>query len=1003
MIIHEILREEKDNLKFLGNSDKNVDILIKMITELKKHNILIDDLENIELSNVYTNLKIEDIKLIYQKYNEKIENSFVDENDILTKVTDKIDSSTIFENSLVYIDDFMGFTPQEYKIFEQILNKSNKVSVSISIDNLDLGDKEQDIFYFNKVFANKLIDIAKRNKHKIEYVECKENYKLKSYELKFLEEALTQYTGYRQYKKECQDVKLFLANNSYSELEYVANEILKLVKYQNYKYNEIAIISDNIETYNAEAKIIFSKYDIPIFIDEKKDLNQNLLIKYILALLDIYVKNWSFDSVFNYLKLGMLDISNVDLYLLENYCRKWGIRYYKWFRNFHYELQNEAQENLEKLRIKIVEPLVELKEEISKSKTAEEITRCLYEFLIKNNINVILDKKIKEIDDIEISNEYNTSYHILMNVFDEIVAIFGKQKMTFEVYKDLIQVGFSESELGKIPATQDQVVLGDSKRSRNSNIKVCFIVGINDGSFPVNNKFEGFLNDSDREVLKEQGIELAKTSLETMYESNFEIYNVLSLPSDRIYLSYSSSDKEGKSIRPSILIKKIKRIFPNLQEESDIITKNYFITNKVATFDDAISVYKMGLDGNQISDEWKTVLNYYSKKENAKFNRVLNGLNYTNKAEVISKENIEKLYGKRLKTSISKLEQYRRCPFAFHIKYGLKLKEKEELKLQTLETGTFMHEVIDEFFTVLEDKKISLKQVDEDIMRKIVEDIIEELLSTSKYYIFSSSAKMKVLTRKLRKVVLESLDYIIYTIKNSKFDVLGHEIEFSNSGKYKPIVMELSDGKNIEIVGKIDRVDIGKLDDKNYVRIIDYKSSIKNIDMNQVEAGLQIQLITYLDAISKQENFIPSAILYSGLIENLASKNKNLADEEIASEIRKNFRMDGMVLADVNVIRMMDTKLQSGASDIIPVTLTQSDSIFEQRSHTMTQTEFEETQNKVTNIIKQISEEILAGKIDINPYNYKDKTGCDYCEYKSICMFNSNLKENTYNYIKKIY
>ena len=1003
MIIHEILREEKDNLKFLGNSDKNVDILIKMITELKKHNILIDDLENIELSNVYTNLKIEDIKLIYQKYNEKIENSFVDENDILTKVTDKIDSSTIFENSLVYIDDFMGFTPQEYKIFEQILNKSNKVSVSISIDNLDLGDKEQDIFYFNKVFANKLIDIAKRNKHKIEYVECKENYKLKSYELKFLEEALTKYTGYRQYKKECLDVKLFLANNSYSELEYVANEILKLVKYQNYKFNEIAIISDNIETYNAEAKIIFSKYDIPIFIDEKKDLNQNLLIKYILALLDIYVKNWSFDSVFNYLKLGMLDISNVDLYLLENYCRKWGIRYYKWFRNFHYELQNEAQENLEKLRIKIVEPLVELKEEISKSKTAEEITRCLYEFLIKNNINVILDKKIKEIDDIEISNEYNTSYHILMNVFDEIVAIFGKQKMTFEVYKDLIQVGFSESELGKIPATQDQVVLGDSKRSRNSNIKVCFIVGINDGSFPVNNKFEGFLNDSDREVLKEQGIELAKTSLETMYESNFEIYNVLSLPSDRIYLSYSSSDKEGKSIRPSILIKKIKRIFPNLQEESDIITKNYFITNKVATFDDAISVYKMGLDGNQISDEWKTVLNYYSKKENVKFNRVLNGLNYTNKAEVISKENIEKLYGKRLKTSISKLEQYRRCPFAFHIKYGLKLKEKEELKLQTLETGTFMHEVIDEFFTILEDKKISLKQVDEDIMRKIVENIIEELLSTSKYYIFSSSAKMKVLTRKLRKVVLESLDYIIYTIKNSKFDVLGHEIEFSNSGKYKPIVMELSDGKNIEIVGKIDRVDIGKLDDKNYVRIIDYKSSIKNIDMNQVEAGLQIQLITYLDAISKQENFIPSAILYSGLIENLASKNKNLADEEIASEIRKNFRMDGMVLADVNVIRMMDTKLQSGASDIIPVTLTQSDSIFEQRSHTMTQTEFEETQNKVTNIIKQISEEILAGKIDINPYNYKDKTGCDYCEYKSICMFNSNLKENTYNYIKKIY
>jgi ATP-dependent helicase/nuclease subunit B len=222
------------------------------------------------------------------------------------------------------------------------------------------------------------------------------------------------------------------------------------------------------------------------------------------------------------------------------------------------------------------------------------------------------------------------------------------------------------------------------------------------------------------------------------------------------------------------------------------------------------------------------------------------------------------------------------------------------------------------------------------------------------------------------------------------------------AGKYKPIVVELENGKKVEIVGKIDRLDIGKLDDKTYVRIIDYKSSIKNIDMNQVEAGLQIQLITYLDAVSKQEDFLPSGILYLGLTDNKVTNKRNLSEEEIKQEIRKKFRMNGIVLADINVIKMMDTNI-SGASTIIPVTLKQDGSISESKSSAINEQEFEELQKSVTNTIKQISTEILSGNIDIKPYNYKMQTGCDYCEYKSICMFNPNLKENTYNYIKKSY
>lgn len=475
MIIYDILKKEEKKLKFLGKSDRNVDIIINMITELKKHNITEEILGNTEISDEYTRLKIEDIKLIYQKYNDKIKENFIDENDILSIIAEKIKYSKMFENSLIYIDNFNGFTPQEYIVFEELLKASQNISVAVTADNLEVGDKELDLFYFNKIFAKKLIEIAKKNNKNIKLDFCEKNLRINNEELNFLEKSLSS-NKFKVYDKELKNIKLFLANNPYSEIEYIAEEILKLVKEENYKYNEIAIVTNNLEEYSLDSKVIFDKYNIPVFIDEKKDLNQNILIKYILAILDIYSKNWSYESVFNFLKIGMLDISEYDIFSLENYCKKWGIKYNKWFKELNYEEINEEQTKLEILRKKIVNPIIEFKSKASKNKTAKEITKCLYDFLINNHVDQILDNKIKQIGSQEINSEYNTSYKILVQVLDTIVECFGNEKMDFDKYRELLQIGFSQSELGKIPMSQDQVILGDSKRSRNSNIKVTFIL-----------------------------------------------------------------------------------------------------------------------------------------------------------------------------------------------------------------------------------------------------------------------------------------------------------------------------------------------------------------------------------------------------------------------------------------------------------------------------------------------------------------------------------------------
>lgn len=1001
MLIYDLITKEKSNLNFLGKSDKNIDIVNRMFTELKKHNISVSDIKNVEIDDKYTKLKLKDISILYEKYEERLKNNYIDENDALSILVENLEKTDMFNNSIIYIDEFLGFTPQEYKVFEKLIIKCSEIFATACIDNLDKETiKENDIFYFNKKYARKLLEIAEKYGAEIEKIQLKNSYRFKNNELKHLEENL--FFNKLKYEAKTENIKLFLAANPYNELEHVAKTIHNLVKKSGYLYREIAIITQDTQNYSEDAKAIFRKYDIPLFIDEKKELNQNILIKFIIAMLDIFSKNWSYDSVFNYLKVGLLDFNKEDIYLLENYCKKWGIKGSKWYnRKFEYEPINDIQEKLENLRIKIVNPLIEFKNKIYSNKTVVEITKDIYLFLINNKINEILDEKLKKYNSIEISDEYNTSYNLLINVFEDICLIFKDEKITFEKYKELLKVGLNSTELGKIPATQDQVILGDIERSRSNNVKVVFIIGLNDGNFPKISSSEGYLNDKDRDFLRNSGIELAKTSIENLYEEQFNIYRTLTLPEEKLFLSYSSSDKDGKSIRASILIKKIKRIFNNLYEESDLIKREFNITNKTASFEDALNVYKEYLSGIDISENWEKVLRYFYNTDKKRFKRAMSGIYYSNISEQISKENIKKLYGNTLHTSISRLENYRRCPFSFHLTYGLKLKEKEDLKINSIDTGTFMHEVIDLFFKKLDERNISVKKIENEEIREIVNEIINELLETSRYYIFSSSSKFKLLTRRLKKVVVKSIEYIVYTLKYSDFSVLGHEVEFSHTGDYKPIVINLDD-KNIEITGKIDRVDTAKFSDKKYVRIIDYKSSYKDLDLNQVLSGLQIQLITYLDAITEQDDLESSGVLYLGLVDNIIKSDKNLSEEEIEEKIKKSFRMKGLILADVTVVKMMDNKFQTGMSDIIPAYIGKDGELSEKKSSIIGKEDFKNLQNKVKNIIKEISKEILRGRIDIKPYNYKKNTGCDYCKYKTICMFNPNIKDNDYSYIQSM-
>ena len=1018
MLIYSILSNKKNNLKFLGKSENNIDMIMTQLTELKKHGVSLDNLETLKenIEDTYLESKLNDIYTVYSQFQEKIKNNYIDENDSLTILKEQLDSTNMFDNTEIYIDEFVGFTKQEYDIIEKLLEKAYKVTISITSDELyKTKDASNDIFYTNKETISKILKIAKDNNIKIEEsVKQEEIYRFKNKELNHIEANLYNFP-YKKFNENVTNLKLFLANNQYSEVENIARTIVKLVRDEGYRYRDIAIITKNIDTYSNLCKAIFNEYKIPVYIDEKRDLSQNILVKYLISILDVFSKNWTYDSVINYIKSGFTNISQEDIYLLENYALEWNVRGSLWYKqdwNFRDadEKGEEQIAHLNELRRNIVDPLVKLKNNLSGKKSAKQISENLYKFFIENKIDEILAEKINKLNEaqeVSISAEYETSWKIIMQVLDEIVLVFGDENITFETYMQILKTGLGESKLGTIPMAQDEVTVGDVDRSRSHKIKIVFIIGLNDGMFPGTTKAEGFLNDADRQKILEKGIELAKGTVDRIYEDNFNIYKAFTTAEEKMYLSYSSSDMEGKSLRQSILISRIKKIFAKLQEESDIIQRKSEICTKQNTFEELLINLRDFRDGKEIDPIWFKIYNIFDNDTEwkPKLESAIKALSYTNVPEKITKENVEKMYGDVLKTSVSRLEQYSSCPFSYYLKYGLKLNEKETFNLEAVDTGTFMHDVIDSFFARLDEQEINIKQITDEEIEEIVTDIIQDKLNLNKNYIYTVSAKYKILAGRLKKVVTTSMKYIVQSIKQSEFEVFGHEMEFGGKGQYKPITVKTDDGKRVEIIGKIDRVDILKNPDGTYVRIIDYKSSIKNIDLNQVVSGLQLQLLTYLNETCKVEDFLPAGVLYFNLSNPSISSEKNMTDEEIENKIKQEFKMKGLILADVNIIRKMDTKIdETGTSTIIPAGIKKDGEINNLKTSAISKEQFNYLQKYMNKLIKQISESILAGNIEVKPYyNTKLKTTpCTYCKYRSICRFDENSATNKYNYISNL-
>jgi len=1038
MVLSKVIDDISEELKIYHKSVKQpgfMQNLGDMICEFQQYDVSPTDLlEKKEFikDRPILEAKINDLFLIYQNFNNYIKEKYITSQETLDLLAQKIGDSNFLENAYIWIDGFYGFTPQQYRILTGLFKKAKEVSISLTLDprgDLYQPFDETDPFYESRRTMDKLNKLTAFYNIALEEPVKLYNEKEPGINNKELYHLEKEYFNYpvQVYENKTEYIKLFVASNPYSELEHTARLILEFVRDKGYRYREIAVVTGKISQYQKLIEAIFKEYNIPFFIDEKKDILSHPLIELIRAALEILNSNWSYESVFRYLKTGFTGIAMEDVDLLENYVLAYGIKgISKWTKedwkiikeDFEDELQKKYEESLleriNQIRNIFIEPLIKLSQKLKNKKnhTFASITKALYEFLEDLGVRERLAEYIshfKEDNKLSLVNENLQIWDFVVELFDKMVEILGEEPVSLKQYPRVLDAGFEQCKMGLIPPALDQIVVADLERSRLPRIKALFVIGINDGIIPANKEELRLFSDEERRTMEELGVELAPDSRRKAFEEQFLIYSGLTKPEEYLHLSFSLGDVEGKALRPSVLISRIKKIFPKLSQESDLIMseESDFISSPGATFSYLGQALRELLDADDFSDVWKDVLSWYVSQEDwkDKVNITIRGLFHNNQEYYLKKETVRKLYKDKIYTSVSRLEKFAACPFGYFVQYGLKAKERKIYQLSLPDLGILFHSALDIFSKKLLNSGLSWRDLNDGLRDQMVEETINEIAPKLGNEILLSTEKNKYLIRRIKRITKRAVWALTEHVKRGNFKPAEFEIGFGENHPLPPIVIELSNGEKLILTGRIDRVDILDEEDKIFVKIIDYKSGSQSFNLADIFYGIQMQLILYLDAFLESgqilygKKIFPAGAFYFRIDDPIISSAGEMTEEELQKLLLKELKLSGIVLEDEEIIRKMDNTIEK-SSDIIPVEMTKSG--IGKKSNTATMEQFDSLREYVRKMAVEIGEEIIKGNVKISPYKSDKGSSCQYCLYKSICQFDTLLEDNHYKYLHKL-
>ena len=989
LVLRQIVQQHKEELKVLKHKVEKpgyLDQVKSLLTEFTQYNVTVADLESM-MERTPKNIlyyKLQDLCTLYRGMEEYLRGDYITAEKLLVLLAEVADRSGMLKDAVVCFDGYTGFTPVQNLFMRKLLPLASQVYVTVLLDvreDARVCGGNHELFYISKKFIRQMSTLAEETNTPV----CQdivmpapgERRYVKAPGLAALEKNI--FHPKKEIFEACQDnVEIVRCLNPKKELHYVAGRIQELIR-SGYRYEECAVVTADLQTYGRYIKKIFKQAHIPYFLDEKDGIIYSGFVEFIKGALSMAEEDFSQESVFRYLKSGMTDLTDLEIDELENYVMALRIRGYGMYTMDFVRRNGRYREGelvtLNRIRKKMMKPLEDFVL-LTKKKEAgpKEYATALYRLLEYYHADSkLLEEKehLLERGEIKRSKEYEQSYDLVMDLLDKCVALLGHKTMSSEEFLEILNAGIEHSKIGAIPAGRDCVIIGDMERTRLEHIKVLFFVGVNEGNIPRIATGSMCLSQKEREVLGEMQVELAASPKERSFIQQFYLYMVMTKPSEKLVITYGESTAEGAEAKPAYIIGQLQNIFPKLEEQAG--ESNAFVSPELA-FGRVVNGLRQwdmqnlsvrGLYAWYMENEtWKKRLEPLIERAGAIY-----------KEERLSAEVAKALYGEELVGSVSRFEDYSKCAMKHFLDYGIGLSQRDEGEFQSTELGTIVHKALELYGKYILESELEFTSVTEEEQAELVEKAVNAALTQQMDSALYENARSQYQIERISRLVSRSIWGITRQFEDSHYVPRFYEERFLE--KIRP-------QSPVTVRGVIDRIDVASGDESNY-RIVDYKTGNTRLELKQVYAGLQLQLMVYLDAAEKimqdkfpEQNFAADGAYYYVAKDPMVELDdgEEASDEEIEKMLEKELQMSGLGQNLFEEAGIKKKGLRPAPGEIKAV--------------------MEFAKDKM----EEIGKDILEGKIQAKPYRMGKHTGCEYCSYKGICGFDDKMPGYEYKEVE---
>ncbi|HCX65339.1 MAG TPA: hypothetical protein DHN33_09040 [Eubacteriaceae bacterium] len=1007
MMIKRIIMENREKLTaFSRMANKNgfAMEIFSLIQDMREKMIEPEQLQEIksEGTNALLDRKISDVTLLFQQFENRLEEgNYLDYEKSVLMAVHAVKENPWIKESTIWVDGFHTFNERIMLFLEALENHAKELTVTLSVNN-DPTSKDREIYSISQDTFEKLTAIAKgkptvhalHNPHR-------------GTDLDHLKSEFFSYP-YKKFDQPVRRIKVIQEKNVYNEIDRLCMEIIKKVRDEGVQWSDISVISNNIDEYSFLMKRTMEEYNIPYFIDVRRSVQDNPLVQFILGVLRCVAFGFRYEDVFAVAKAGFFEGNAEDYEQLENYCLRFGIKPFEWKKGFE---KNDADQSIDlewmnAVRRRIAQPILDLKESISKEATFSEVSKKVYKFMREQQCaekTDALTRKLIDRSELDRARENTQVYNGIVDLLDEVVEIFREEKTTMKLFYAVFETGIEDLRLGVLPYAGDVVQVGDIKRSRTSGVKQLFVLGLNEGILPGEANIKGIFTNSEEEKLaREKDLKIAEGGTYQSIQEKFLFHTMLSKVSDGICFSYALSDYEGSSLRPSPYVYRLKELFTELEIDGEVKDSYDRVTNSRGTFKHMAAYYRTVLDQNEIPQDpvWKQIYKWYAEHEPEKSDLFDRALRHQNKSPRLASATIASLYGKSLQGSVTSLETYAKCPYRYFIRYGLRPKERKIHEVSMPDIGQILHEAIYQYGKMLDQAGQAWTDVSAEQRQAYCDKIIEGFQRDYKQGVFLAQGRYKYLIRYLKRVLLRGIEVLTVHLEKGLFTMEAAEVAFGKGKEIAPIAFKFKEGFEMVLQGVIDRVDLYEKDGQKYVKIIDYKTGNKTLEYKDVYYGLSLQLLIYLEVLLRENpDYKPAGAVYFKLDDPIVEAAKE-EEEKAEKDIRKQLQLRGLIVRDQTVVRAFDRDPEN--SDVISCKINKNGSFAASNKGLVEEEEFRTLLDRAVEQVEGMGRQIVEGNIEITPARSKGFVACDYCDYKNICQFDTQIEGNRYRYLQHL-